>query len=51
MKYTELDIEFARPARTVYLLAVIVAATFWLGWPGLVMTVLMTLDYTTYDNK
>lgn len=34
-----------RPWRTVYLAGVIVFATFWLGWPGLLVTFLMTINY------
>ena len=34
-----------RPWRTAYIVGVIVLATFWLGWPGLVVTLLMTLNY------
>jgi len=33
-----------RPWRAVYVVAVIVVATFWLGWPGLVVTLAVSLD-------
>ncbi len=34
-----------RPWRTAYMAGVLVLASLWLGWPGLLVAVLMTLDY------